>query len=228
MSEAIDFRPRTDSQEPELRIDDVAQELLPSLQAVRLGVALVRRETPGASAVIRQIDLTLQAMERIVDELLDVGRARSEGLLAREGTSLAGICRSVVTDVSIRHPHRAILLMAHDEARGSWDGGRLRQVVRNLLANALQYGARDAPVELTVIDLGDRVLLAVVNRGEPIPAGAREHLFDPFRRGAGLGLYVVKRIVEAHRGSVEVDSDQVRTVFRVTLPKSVERRGGIQ
>jgi signal transduction histidine kinase len=100
--------------------------------------------------------------------------------------------------------------------------------VRNLLASALQYGARDAPVELTVIDLGDRVLLAVVNRGEPIPAGIREHLFDPFRRGAGLGLYVVRRIVEAHRGSVEVDSDQVRTVFRVTLPKSVDRRGGIK
>jgi len=200
MSEAIDFRARTDSREPELSIDDVAQELLPSLQA----------------------------MERIVDELLDVGRARSEELLAREETSLAGICRSVVTEVSIRHPHRAILLMAHDEARGSWDAERLRQVVRNLLANALQYGARDAPVELTVIDLGDRVVLAVVNRGEPIPAGIREHLFDPFRRGAGLGLYVVRRIVEAHRGSVEVDSDQVRTVFRVTLPKSVERRGGIK
>ena len=112
MSEAIDFRARTDSREPELSIDDVAQELLPSLQA----------------------------MERIVDELLDVGRARSEELLAREETSLAGICRSVVTEVSIRHPHRAILLMAHDEARGSWDAERLRQVVRNLLANALQYG----------------------------------------------------------------------------------------
>jgi signal transduction histidine kinase len=228
MSEAIDFVRRADPEEPELRIDDVAQELLPSLQAVRLGMALVRRDTPVASAVIRQIDLTLQAMERIVDELLDVGRARSEGLLARDGTSLAGICRSVVTEVSIRHPHRAILLMAHDEARGIWDAERLRQVVRNLLANALQYGARDAPVELTVIDLGERVLLSVVNRGEPIPAGVREHLFDPFRRGAGLGLYVVKRIVEAHLGSVEVDSDQVRTVFRVTLPKSVEKRGGIQ
>jgi signal transduction histidine kinase len=212
--------------DPELRIDDVAQELLPSLHAVRLGVAMVRRDTPRMPELIEQIEVTLQAMERIVDELLDISRTRGGGLVLRMRTNLAEICRLVITDASIRHPERIIVLNAHDEAWGAWDGERLGQVVRNLLGNALQYGAHDSPVAVSVIDLGDRALLTVVNRGEPIPPGVREHLFDPFRRGAGLGLYIVKRIVEAHHGSVEVDSDEVRTVIQVTLPKQVE--GGIQ
>jgi signal transduction histidine kinase len=226
-SEAYDVAPQEDAEAPELSIGEVAQELQLPLQSVRLGVALVRRETQGATALIKKIDATLQAMERIVDELLDLSRAPSGGVLFTARTSLPEICRSVITHASIRHPHRTIVLNAHDEACGTWDGERLRQLVRNLLANALQYGAREAPVELSVIDLGDRVLLAVVSRGEPITADVRDHLFDPFRRGAGLGLYIVKRIVEAHRGSVAVDSDQVRTVFRVTLPKQLEASGGI-
>jgi signal transduction histidine kinase len=226
--EVFELAPQVDAEAPELSIGEVAQELQLPLQSVRLGVALVRRDAQGASGLIKKIDATLQAMERIVDELLDLSRAPSGGVLFAAQTSLPEICRSVITDASIRHPHRTIVLNAHDEACGTWDGERLRQLVRNLLANALQYGAPAAPVELSVIDLGDRVLLAVVNRGEPIPAEVREHLFDPFRRGAGLGLYIVRRIVEAHRGSVAVGSDEVRTVFRVTLPKQPEGSGGNQ
>ncbi len=58
--------------EPELRIGDLAQELLLPLQAVRLGMVLVRRQTPRASQVITKMDATLQALERVVDELLDI------------------------------------------------------------------------------------------------------------------------------------------------------------
>lgn len=225
-SEALDLTPEAVPDEPELRLGELAQELLPPLEAVRLGVALVRQDTPRASEVITKIDATLHAMERIVDELLDLSRAPSGGVLFAAQTSLPEICRSVITDASIRHPHRTIVLNAQHEAYGNWDGERLRQVVRNLLANALQHGARDRPVVLSVIDLREQVLLAVVNRGEPISASVREHLFDPFQKGAGLGLYLVKRIVEAHRGSVAVESDEVRTVFRVALPKRVEGSGG--
>jgi hypothetical protein len=69
-SEARDLTRQTDPNEPKLRIGDLAQELLPPLETVRLGVALVRRDTPRASEVIQRIDATLQAMGRIVDELI--------------------------------------------------------------------------------------------------------------------------------------------------------------
>lgn len=214
--------------EAELGFGDLAQELLPPLQAVRMGVSLVRRDAPRATEVIKKIDATLLAMEHIVDELLDLSRERSEALLLRANTDLVEVCRSVITEASIEHPDRGILLNAHEEVVGCWDGERLRQAARNLVANALQYGVRDQPVELSVIDLGDQAMLTVVNRCKPIPPATIEQLFQPFQRGAGVGLYLVKRIVEAHRGSVEVDSDEVRTVFRVRLPKNLEGQAGIQ
>jgi hypothetical protein len=61
-----------DLDEPELRLGDLAEELLLPIEAVRLGVALVRRGTPRASEVIEKIDATMKAMERIVDELSDI------------------------------------------------------------------------------------------------------------------------------------------------------------
>jgi signal transduction histidine kinase len=76
------------------------------------------------------------------------------------------------------------------------------------------------------LDGGDYLVLSVVNRGPPVPDELRADLFEPFRRrknsksrGVGLGLYIVKRIVEAHGGSVEMSSDERRTVFQVALPK---------
>jgi signal transduction histidine kinase len=94
-SEALHLARRAPARQPELLLGDLAQELLLPLQAVRLGMVLVRRQTPRAPEVIQKIDATLQAMERTVGEL-----------------------------------------NAHDEAYGSWDGERLRPLVRNVLANA--------------------------------------------------------------------------------------------
>jgi hypothetical protein len=71
--------PRGTPDEPEVRIGDLAQELLLPLQAVRLGMVLVRRQTPRASQVITKMDATLQAMERVVDQLLDASQGLSAG-----------------------------------------------------------------------------------------------------------------------------------------------------
>jgi signal transduction histidine kinase len=83
-SEPIDLRRQATAGAPELRIGAVAQELLLPLQDVRLGVALIERETPRASELIQKIDETLQAMERVVDELLNLSRARSDLTLAKQ------------------------------------------------------------------------------------------------------------------------------------------------
>lgn len=76
-SERIDITRQEAPKATELRIGAVAQELLLPLQDVRLGVSLIPRETPGASELIEKIDATLQAMERVVDELVDLGWACS-------------------------------------------------------------------------------------------------------------------------------------------------------
>lgn len=211
-------------EERDLRLGEVAHDLLGPLAAISLGVHIVRQGGKRAPEMLSRIDALIGAVERIVADLLDFSRSRL-GAPEQATVALADVCRSVIADASIVHPDRDIVLDVHDDPIGEWDGERLRQVVRNLIGNALEHGEPDTPVEVSLIDSGGRAVLSVANRGPPVPDELRAHLFEPFRRrsskgrGVGLGLYIVKRIVEAHGGSVEMSSDEARTVFQVTLPK---------
>jgi signal transduction histidine kinase len=211
-------------EERELRLGEVAHDLLNPLSAIRLGIHIVRQGGPKAPEMLSRIDALIGAVERIVTDLLDFSRWRL-GAPEQAAVALADVCRSVIADASIVYPGRDIVLDVHDDPVGDWDGERLRQVVRNLVGNAVQHGEPDTPVEISLVEFGDRAVLSVVNRGPPVPDELRPHLFEPFRRGTtkgtgvGLGLYIVKRIVEAHGGSVEMSSTEARTVFRVALPK---------
>jgi signal transduction histidine kinase len=217
----------------ELRLGEVAHDLLNPLAAVRLGVHVIRQGGPRTPEMLLRIDAIVSSVERIVAELLDFSRSH---LRAPEQATVAlsDVCRSVIAEASMVHSGREIVLKVHEDSIGEWDGERLRQVVRNLVGNALEHGEPTTPVEVSLIDFGDRAVLSVANRGPPVPEDFRAHLFEPFRRrsskgrGVGFGLYIVKRIVEAHGGSVEMSSDEARTVFRVTLPttgRPAEARG---
>jgi signal transduction histidine kinase len=106
---------------------------------------------------------------------------------------------------------------------------RLEQVFQNLIQNALKYSAHDAPVRVTVRQHGATVDVAVRDRGIGIPEASLPHLFDRFYRatnvqdaavtGMGIGLYVVKEIVELHGGQVGVESVEGQgSTFTVSLP----------
>ncbi|QIK65841.1 HAMP domain-containing histidine kinase [Nocardioides sp. HDW12B] len=110
------------------------------------------------------------------------------------------------------------------------DETRMRQMVDNLVSNAVKYTPPDGVVEVSLVDHGDRVVLRVSDTGIGIAVADQEHLFTRFFRapeaetlaiqGAGLGLAITKAIVEAHAGTIEVDSEPGRgTRFEVTLPR---------
>jgi signal transduction histidine kinase len=118
------------------------------------------------------------------------------------------------------------------EVRGRCDGRRLQQVLRNLVSNACAYGARDEPIRVTLGRGSDGVRFAVSNRGKAIEPAVAEQLFNPLQRGdldrsgsykegLGLGLYIVREIVQAHGGEVHLRSDAEETVFSVHLPPQV-------
>ncbi|HZH04022.1 MAG TPA: ATP-binding protein, partial [Myxococcaceae bacterium] len=114
-----------------------------------------------------------------------------------------------------------------------WDGDRLAQAVGNLITNALHYSPPQSSVRVETRGEGAQVTVAVHNDGEPIPAERLPHVFEPMQRAAsevnkagrsvGLGLYIVRHLIEAHEGTVSVESSHGRgTTFTLTLPRSAK------
>jgi signal transduction histidine kinase len=146
-----------------------------------------------------------------------------------ERCRLDEIARRAVAEVLDAYPGREIRIDASGSVDGSWDGGRLQQAVTNLLVNAVQHAPAPARIEVRACARDKVAELAVVNNGPPIPEELLPHVFEPFRHGGGdgstgLGLFIVREIVRAHRGSVGVVSTPVETTFTVRLPR--EARGG--
>ncbi|MCU1281594.1 MAG: hypothetical protein JWM53_5140 [bacterium] len=158
-------------------------------------------------------------LSRLVDALLDVSRIQAGRLeLHREPIDLVVLVRDVVSMLA-EDARRAGCDVVVDAPRaaggviGEWDRARLDQVMTNLLSNAIKYGA-GAPISIAITVDGDRARLAVRDRGIGVAAEERERIFERFERavssqhygGLGLGLYIVRRIVDAHGGGVAVES----------------------
>jgi len=176
-------------------------------------------------------------MRDLIDDMLEYTSSElGAGMrLRRSEADLGGLVDEVVRQSEITHPGREFRTDCRGDLGGMWDLRRIRQALLNLVDNAVQHGAEDSTV--TVSALGDAVdqpvVLAVHNRGTPIPEGERERIFQPFERGSssgadaqagqgrrGLGLYIARRMAEAHGGGLEVrSSHQDGTTFSIRLPR---------
>ena len=148
-----------------------------------------------------------RSMVRLVDELVDLERL-SLGVMAVEHRTVAvtELCRTLAARYRVAAPDQPITVTG-DECDASADEGRVDQVLVGLIANALRYTR--TPIEIDVHRTGDRVVVTVADHGPGIPAHLRERAFVPFDRldrtdrgGAGLGLAVAKRLVEAMDGTI--------------------------
>ena len=170
-------------------------------------------------------------MSHMIEDLLDLARGRLAGgiQIVREPVDFAAVVGRVVRESQAAKPGRALDMRQQGHFNGEWDAGRLAQVASSLIANALQYSDPSEPVIVELDGMPvDSVRLIVSNAGS-IPKDLLPQIFDPFRGrsepsrrsdGHGLGLYIVRELVEAHEGRVDVASDPgERTRFTVQLPR---------
>jgi PAS domain S-box-containing protein len=186
-------------------------------------------EWARSSAV--RVKRSVDRMSRMVADLLDFTRIAAMGGLPveRRAMDLRGPIQEAVDEIDVGHPGRVKLLLAGHAIVGSWDTDRIEQVVTNLVTNALQYGAAEAPICVELGEESGEVVLRVNNQGPVIGAEDLPTLFDPFKKaqasvhsgGLGLGLHIVYEVVKAHGGKVEVTSTaEAGTTFTARFPKS--------
>lgn len=211
----------------------VGHDLRTPLTVVTTSTAFVLRDPDLPERHARALGRVAAAADRmalLIDDLLDYSRARlGEGIpTSPRPADLDPICRAAMEELRALHPTRAIGYDPGTDGAGEWDPDRLRQVVTNLLGNALRYSPPGAAIGIGWRSEPGRKLLWVHNDGPPIDPGLLERIWEPFKRGrpspaarsgVGLGLYIVREIVRAHGGSVAVRSDAASgTRFTVSLP----------
>jgi len=191
---------------------------------------LLRRTRPSAEQIdsLTVIRNEAERMAKLVNDLLELARADAGFAINKEPMNLLEVVEAVRDELGPMYPNAAVrVACARPLVEVEGDPGRLKQVLLNLVLNALQAGASNVNVDLSLD--GRDVRLEVLDDGPGIPSEAIPHLFDRFYRvdgarstrgnGSGLGLAIVRWIVQQHGGSVEVTSRLGEgSVFSVTLP----------
>jgi PAS domain S-box-containing protein len=197
-----------------------AHELRNPLNVSALSLQLLHRVTSANPELARIQNLVeksigqLARLGQIVDRLMDVTRAQAGILeLYREPFDLAELTREVVNRFRFENPMIPIGLNAEVPVEGHWDRLRMDQAVGNLVSNAVKYG-QGQPIEVGVYREVGRATVVVRDHGPGIPPDDQKRIFERFQRanngaakGLGIGLWLTKHIVEAHRGELRVDSE---------------------
>jgi signal transduction histidine kinase len=219
----------------------VGHDLRNPLTSMKTGAALLARSdqlSDASRADAGRILSNARRMERLIGDLLDYTRLHAGVTLptAPVETHLVDLTRRSVADLGPETEER-VTVEGRGDVGGVWDPDRLDQVVSNLVTNALKYGPPRGPIRVVVDGEGAEVALSVSDEGGALSPQAQATLFEPFRparngdgaagASVGLGLYVVRRIAEAHGGRVAVDSAAGRgTTFTVRLPRGRAPRAG--
>jgi signal transduction histidine kinase len=205
-----------------------------SSAASLIGLAGAGPDTVGRAKVI--IQRQSQHLSRIVDDLLDLSRAMSgKILLARQPLEVSALVNACL-DTFKATGRTGSYTINVDLAPGWVDGDptRLEQIATNLIDNALKYTPAGGVIDIAVTHDDDQVVLTVRDTGVGIAADLLPHVFDVFVQGSitidrsqgglGIGLALVRRLVELHGGSVSAESEGTGqgSVFEIRLPRAAE------
>jgi len=226
------------TREDQLRyVATVVHDLRNPLAAVQLAVGYVtpKRALPAEGRIreiFAMIDRQLRRLNSLVGDVLNAVQIEAGEIVLRKTTcDLERIAEASVSLFQSMSPYHQLELSCSGPTSLRADATRLEQVLNNLIGNAVKYSPQGSRVQVTVVGDDDRVSVAVSDEGPGISPALQRQIFRPFSRGPseheevegiGLGLYVSKRILEAHGGSIEVaPADGRGATFRATLPRGL-------
>jgi PAS domain S-box-containing protein len=180
---------------------------------------------------LESIDSSTDRLSKLVDNLLETSRLEAGLLhLEKKPVGLPRLIQRVAAEASIRDNQRHVFTIRHEKLpRANIDAKRIRQVLDNLIDNAIKYSPSGTEIEISAEQSGPELTIGVADRGLGIPAGELTNIFDRMYRieqrvysgadGMGLGLYICQRLVKAHGGKIWAESTVGQgSTFRFTLP----------
>jgi signal transduction histidine kinase len=216
----------------------LGHDLRTPLSAIIMSASFMREMNELAEPhrhLVARIESSARRMNDMVSDLLDYTRSSfgNEGIpISRADVDAKRVVEDVAAEVAARYPASTLKVETDGDLRGQWDGSRLAQMLSNLVGNAVQHGMEKTPITVTANGSRDEVVIAVHNEGAPIATADIEQIFKAGGTGSngystpddnhlGLGLFIVDRIVAAHRGTIDVRSSKTDgTTFTVRLPRA--------
>jgi len=211
----------------------VSHDLRNPLAAIKMAAGLLSRDEdrPRQTRILGHINQSADRAQRLIADLLDFTQARvGQGVaVVSQAIDLHAEVAACVEELRLAFPDRSLVHHQTGEGACMADSDRLFQVIGNLVANAMAYGATDGDVVVTSAFEPHWITVSVHNHGEPVPLDLMDRLFEPMARGlieqnddtrsVGLGLFIVREIARAHLGDVRVISNESGgTTFIVSLP----------
>ena len=214
----------------------VGHDLRSPLGAIAGAVSILAKP-PGDEARDRALATakrSVSAMEAMIRDLIDYARSRlGKGMpIAARPADLGDVCRAAVDEVSHACPGSRLQFESQGALDGVFDAERMRQVISNLLNNAVQHGRRGAPIALIAKGTGPTLTVEVRNQGTAIGEDTIARMFEPLVQGdspdselkpatnLGLGLYIAREILASHGGRIEATSTrQGLTTLVAEMPR---------
>ncbi|MBW4484021.1 MAG: HAMP domain-containing histidine kinase [Tildeniella torsiva UHER 1998/13D] len=210
----------------------LTHDLRGPVNVVKMGAQLILRRFERGDA---HLDITVRMigaidrMDAMIQNLLDASRLRAGQSLTLdfEECNLDQLLRESVEDLAFIYGERFVVV-SDPSITSSCSRKQIRRVIENLASNAVKYGEPDTPITFILQRDNGWIHLTIHNQGTPIPPETQSILFQQFRRtpaaeektGWGLGLFLAKNIVEAHRGTIDIESAEGKgTSFIIKLPE---------
>lgn len=171
----------------------------------------------------------IDRMAKMIDSIMDFARGRLGGGLTLSDlrqVDLVPVLNQVTDELAVDHPETTIEREFVCNQHVKCDKDRISQLVSNLIGNAITHGQIGKPVRVSAATYSSSFVLSVANAGAKIPDEILDNLFQPFYRGKaqpskeglGLGLYIASEIAKAHKGWLDVISDETETRFTLVMP----------